>query len=100
VASAKHLRISGVFLLLRRGSYEDVRAIHLSRIGGGVRGLLVVFCANRGGCQAYLSKPISVPKFIETIRRFLGVGQSMPAVNRSRQMERRRRPPKVNIAVS
>jgi hypothetical protein len=44
-----------------------------------------------GGCQAYLSKPISVPKFIETIRRFLGVGQSMPAVRRSRQAERRRR---------
>ena len=43
------------------------------------------------GCDAYLSKPISVPKFIETIRRFLGVGQSMPAVSRSRQAERRRR---------
>jgi CheY-like chemotaxis protein len=42
-----------------------------------------------GGCDAYLSKPISVPKFIETIRRFLGVGQSMPAV--SRRAERRRR---------
>jgi DNA-binding NarL/FixJ family response regulator len=25
-----------------------------------------------GGCDAYLSKPISVPKFIETIRRSLG----------------------------
>jgi two-component system cell cycle response regulator DivK len=25
-----------------------------------------------GGCEAYLSKPISVVKFIETIRRFLG----------------------------
>jgi hypothetical protein len=37
----------GCFLLLGRGSYEDVRAIHLSRIGGGVRGLLAVFCANR-----------------------------------------------------
>jgi two-component system cell cycle response regulator DivK len=33
-----------------------------------------------GGCEAYLSKPISVAKFIETIRRFLGVGLSMPAV--------------------
>jgi two-component system, cell cycle response regulator DivK len=44
-----------------------------------------------GGCEAYLSKPISVPKFIETIRRFLGVGLSMPAVSRSRQAERRRR---------
>src|SRR4029450_816913 len=30
-----------------------------------------------GGCQAYLSKPISVPKFIETIRRFLGVGHDV-----------------------
>jgi DNA-binding NarL/FixJ family response regulator len=44
-----------------------------------------------GGCDAYLSEPISVPKFIETIRRFLEVGQSMPAVSRSRQAERRRR---------
>jgi hypothetical protein len=43
------------------------------------------------GCEAYLSKPISVPKFIETIRRRLGVDQSMLAVNRSRQAERRRR---------
>src|SRR5256885_4977826 len=34
-----------------------------------------------GGCQAYLSKPISVPKFIETVRRFLGVGLSIPAVS-------------------
>ena len=25
-----------------------------------------------GGCEAYLSKPISVPKFIETVRRFWG----------------------------
>jgi len=42
-----------------------------------------------GGCEAYLSKPISVPKFIETIRRFLGV-QSMPAVSRSCRTEKRR----------
>src|SRR5260370_34254807 len=28
-----------------------------------------------GGCEAYLSKPISVGKFIETIRRFLAVPQ-------------------------
>ncbi|MDY8109518.1 response regulator [Fulvimarina sp. 2208YS6-2-32] len=28
-----------------------------------------------GGCEAYISKPISVPKFIETIRSFLGEGQ-------------------------
>ena len=25
-----------------------------------------------GGCEAYLSKPISVGRFIETVRRFLG----------------------------
>jgi two-component system cell cycle response regulator DivK len=25
-----------------------------------------------GGCEAYLSKPISVGKFIETVRRFIG----------------------------
>ena len=33
------------------------------------------------GCQAYLSKPISVPKFIDTVRSFLGLGLSMPAVS-------------------
>src|SRR6202008_2086987 len=27
-----------------------------------------------GGCEAYLSKPISVGKFIETVRRFIGEG--------------------------
>ena len=26
----------------------------------------------QGGCEAYLSKPISVGKFIETVRQFLG----------------------------
>ncbi|MCW2315477.1 two-component system, cell cycle response regulator DivK [Rhodoblastus acidophilus] len=26
----------------------------------------------QGGCEAYLSKPISVVKFLETVRRFLG----------------------------
>jgi two-component system, cell cycle response regulator DivK len=31
------------------------------------------------GCEAYLSKPIPVPQFIETIHRFLGVGLSIPA---------------------
>ena len=30
----------------------------------------------QGGCQAYLSKPISVPKFIETIHRFCSPGSS------------------------
>src|SRR5262245_696512 len=36
------------------------------------------------GCQAYLSKPISVPKFIDTVRSFLGVGLSMLSASRSR----------------
>jgi two-component system, cell cycle response regulator DivK len=27
---------------------------------------------DEGGCEAYLSKPISVGKFIETVRRFIG----------------------------
>jgi two-component system cell cycle response regulator DivK len=26
----------------------------------------------QGGCEAYISKPISVPKFIETIKTYLG----------------------------
>ncbi|PPQ28077.1 two-component system response regulator [Rhodoblastus sphagnicola] len=26
----------------------------------------------QGGCEAYLSKPISVVKFLETVRRFIG----------------------------
>ena len=42
------------------------------------------------GCEAYLSKPISVPRFIETIGRFLGVRQSMPDLSRSRGGGRRR----------
>ena len=28
----------------------------------------------QGGCEAYLSKPISVTKFIETVRAYLGDG--------------------------
>ncbi|HZP18728.1 MAG TPA: response regulator [Bauldia sp.] len=28
----------------------------------------------QGGCEAYLSKPISVSKFIETVKTFLGEG--------------------------
>src|SRR5262249_37931137 len=34
-----------------------------------------------GGCKAYLSSPISVPKFSEPVRSFLGLGLSMPAVS-------------------
>jgi two-component system, cell cycle response regulator DivK len=40
------------------------------------------------GCEAYLSKPISVPKFVESIRRFLGIGESMPDLSRSRRVRR------------
>ena len=29
----------------------------------------------QGGCEAYLSKPISVAKFIDTVRHFLGSGE-------------------------
>jgi two-component system cell cycle response regulator DivK len=29
----------------------------------------------QGGCEAYISKPISVPMFIETVRRFIGKAQ-------------------------
>jgi two-component system cell cycle response regulator DivK len=39
----------------------------------------------QGGCEAYMSKPISVATFIQTIRRFLGIGLSMPAVRRGTQ---------------
>ena len=31
----------------------------------------------QGGCEAYLSKPISVGKFIETIRHFLGSAEEV-----------------------
>ena len=42
-----------------------------------------------GGCEAYLSKPISVGKFIETVRHFLGYGVSFD----DRAYPRRRRRP-------
>jgi two-component system cell cycle response regulator DivK len=31
----------------------------------------------QGGCEAYLSKPISVAKFIDTVRRFLGDAEAV-----------------------
>jgi two-component system, cell cycle response regulator DivK len=43
-----------------------------------------------GGCEAYLSKPISVAKFIETIRRFLELGLSIPAVSRGKSTSGKR----------
>ena len=33
----------------------------------------------QGGCEAYLSKPISVVKFLETLRNFIGDQDSKPA---------------------
>jgi two-component system cell cycle response regulator DivK len=33
----------------------------------------------QGGCEAYLSKPISVVKFLETVRNFIGDQDSKPA---------------------
>ena len=41
-----------------------------------------------GGCEAYLSKPISVGKFIETIRHFLGPPEE-PVDDRPRPRRRR-----------
>lgn len=32
-----------------------------------------------GGCQAYISKPISVVTFLDTVRRFAGVPVSVPS---------------------
>jgi len=34
-----------------------------------------------GGCEAYLLKPIPVPEFIETVRRYMGNGLSMQTVS-------------------
>ncbi len=33
----------------------------------------------QGGCEAYLSKPISVVKFLETVRNFIGDQDTKPA---------------------
>jgi two-component system cell cycle response regulator DivK len=33
----------------------------------------------QGGCEAYLAKPISVVKFLETVRNFIGGQDSKPA---------------------
>jgi two-component system cell cycle response regulator DivK len=47
----KHIPIIAVTAFAMKGDEERIRA---------------------GGCEAYLSKPISVVKFIETIKHFLG----------------------------
>jgi two-component system, cell cycle response regulator DivK len=47
----RHIPIIAVTAFAMKGDEERIRA---------------------GGCEAYLSKPISVAKFIETVRHFLG----------------------------
>ena len=47
----KHIPVIAVTAFAMKGDEERIRA---------------------GGCEAYLSKPISVTKFIETVRHFLG----------------------------
>ncbi len=47
----KHIPVIAVTAFAMKGDEERIRA---------------------GGCEAYLSKPISVAKFIETVRHFLG----------------------------
>jgi two-component system cell cycle response regulator DivK len=32
----------------------------------------------KGGCEAYISKPISVAKFVETVKHYLGEGDGEP----------------------
>ena len=44
----------------------------------------------QGGCEAYLSKPISVAKFIETVHRFLGAAEPAPENVEDRPHSRRR----------
>jgi two-component system cell cycle response regulator DivK len=41
----------------------------------------------QGGCEAYLSKPISVLKFIETVRHYLGASQGAAADPARREQE-------------
>ncbi|QCK87398.1 response regulator [Phreatobacter aquaticus] len=47
----RHIPVIAVTAFAMKGDEERIRA---------------------GGCEAYLSKPISVAKFIETVRHFLG----------------------------
>jgi two-component system cell cycle response regulator DivK len=47
----RHIPVVAVTAFAMKGDEERIRA---------------------GGCEAYLSKPISVAKFIETVRQFLG----------------------------
>ena len=72
-------RILAEDLVRRRRADDDRRAAapqRASRIDPNPHQIeAVVFALARireGGCEAYLSKPISVGKFIETVRRFIG----------------------------
>ena len=49
--SLRHIPVIAVTAFAMKGDEEKIR---------------------KGGCEAYISKPISVPKFIETIKTYLG----------------------------
>jgi len=42
----------------------------------------------QGGCEAYLSKPISIAKFIETVRRFLSIADAESVIAPSSPLSR------------
>ena len=48
----------------------------------------------QGGCEAYISKPISVPHFIETVKSYLGDADPSVCCDDDRAYPRRRRHPR------
>jgi two-component system cell cycle response regulator DivK len=42
----------------------------------------------QGGCEAYLSKPISIAKFMETVRRFLTIAEAESVIAPSSPLSR------------
>jgi two-component system, cell cycle response regulator DivK len=42
----------------------------------------------QGGCEAYLSKPISIAKFMETVRRFLSIADAESVISPSSPLSR------------
>jgi two-component system, cell cycle response regulator DivK len=42
----------------------------------------------QGGCEAYLSKPISIAKFMETVRRFLSIADAESVIAPSSPLSR------------
>ena len=42
----------------------------------------------QGGCEAYLSKPISIAKFMETVRRLLSIAEAESAIAPSAPLSR------------